>query len=285
MEKTRIAGLNVWLDCSTHFSERLPAYRAGDAGDPDLIVRSELSKHLEQIDGTVLAETAHNRVIRTADGRLCVCSLSGSDKRVAAASFYRDGYTAADILIADCGSEKYLRELEYQKTYYAFSNRVLAAGGVILHGSAVYVDGEAVIFSAPSGTGKSTHSALWQKYSAEPVMVINDDRPVIRFHDGKPWVYGAPWSGKSDVNANLSAPLRAIVVLRQAKECASEQLDTAEKLFHLTGETSRPFYDKQLGLASLDAVEKLALSVPMYRLCCDISKNAVNVCRKAVFGD
>ena len=79
MEKTRIAGLNVWLDCSTHFSERLPAYRAGDAGGPDLIVRSELSKHLEQIDGTVLAETAHNRVIRTADGRLCAFANEPSD--------------------------------------------------------------------------------------------------------------------------------------------------------------------------------------------------------------
>ncbi len=87
-----------------------------------------------------------------------------------------------------------------------------------LHSSAVVVDGYAYLFSADSGTGKSTHTGLWLEHFKEKAFIINDDKPVLRLENGQWFVYGTPWSGKTDLNINVKAKLGAIVFLERAKE-------------------------------------------------------------------
>ena len=80
------------------------------------------------------------------------------------------------------------------------------------------MDGQAYLFSADSGVGKSTHSRLWQQvFGDQRVTIINDDKPALRLRDGVWYVYGTPWSGKYGLNHNLCYPLAGICFLERSK--------------------------------------------------------------------
>ena len=91
-----------------------------------------------------------------------------------------------------------------------FCNAVLDGfDGFFFHSSCLELDGEGYVFSAVSGTGKSTHTALWRRHFGNRVTMINDDKPVIRKCDGKFYAYGTPWMGKADIGTNTKAPVKA----------------------------------------------------------------------------
>lgn len=175
-----------------------------------------------------------------------------------------------------------LTDFEYMYSGEAFANRMAYTGGLVMHGSAIAYDGRGIIFSAPSGTGKSTHAGLWKALYGDRVMHINDDKPAIRFKKGEPYVYGTPWSGKTDINNNVSAPLKAIVFLKQAPENRLSPISVAEAMTHIHRETVRPFYDEALGIKVLDTTERLIQSVPCFLLDCTISDEAVKLVKNAM---
>ena len=95
---------------------------------------------------------------------------------------------------------------------------IIDKGGFFLHCSCLKYKDEAIIFTAPSGTGKSTHARLRREAFGDRVWMINDEKPLIRVQDGKAMVYGSPWDGKHHLSRNASAPLRAILWLSQSAE-------------------------------------------------------------------
>ena len=99
----------------------------------------------------------------------------------------------------------------------AFSQAVLLHGGISIHSSVVALGGQAYLFLGSSGTGKSTHSAMWI-YSFDGCELVNDDNPVLRLEDGRVVVYGSPWSGKTPCYRDVRFPVGGLVRLRQAKE-------------------------------------------------------------------
>ena len=99
----------------------------------------------------------------------------------------------------------------------AYSQRVLHHDGFSIHASTVVKDGKGFLFLGKSGTGKSTHSRLWKEVWKE-VELLNDDNPIVRRIDGRWWVYGSPWSGKTPCYKQERAPLQGMVRLRQAPE-------------------------------------------------------------------
>lgn len=155
---------------------------------------------------------------------------------------------------------------------YALSN----CDGLIFHSSAVMVDGEAYLFTAPSGTGKSTHTRLWREMLGDKAVMINDDKPIIRYIDGDFYVYGTPWNGKHRLDTNCRAKIKAICKIYQAKENRIEKCETSEMLLTVLNQTIRPDnieqMDKLLGL-----VEKLLNNIKLYKLGCDISLEAAQL--------
>lgn len=151
---------------------------------------------------------------------------------------------------------------------------ILKHDGLVLHSSCIKYKNAGIAFSAPSGTGKSTHTGLWKKYFPDDVTILNDDSPAIRFDEMGPGIYGTPWSGKTDINANEAAPLEAIVVLEQSSVNNIVKLSTDEALFRILQEVTRPVFPDFMDL-TISAVEKLLLQTPVYRLKCDISEEAV----------
>ena len=107
-----------------------------------------------------------------------------------------------------------LEECEYIFVGLEFYRKLLLQGGMMIHASAVEVDGRVYLFSANSGTGKSTHTKQWQKYfGAERALIINDDKPAVR-KEADGWVvYGTPFSGKTDEQLNRKGKLQGICML------------------------------------------------------------------------
>ena len=155
---------------------------------------------------------------------------------------------------------------------YALEN----ANGIIFHCSAVMVDNEAYLFTAPSGTGKSTHARLWRELLGDKAVMINDDKPIIRKIDNEFYVYGTPWKGKHDLGTNQRAKIKAICKIYQAKENKIERIDAGEMILTILNQTVRPTeenkFDKLLSL-----LDELLKSVNIYSLGCNISEQAAQL--------
>ncbi|MDO4563084.1 MAG: hypothetical protein Q4C12_04550 [Clostridia bacterium] len=174
-------------------------------------------------------------------------------------------------------------ECEYIWSGAQFYSELLNYNGFILHASAVVLDGAAYLFSAPSGTGKSTHTAIWQKYFGEDrARILNDDKPAIRFINGRFYAYGTPWSGKTDKNINEKAELKAIGVLSRANENSVALLETKAALYAILNQTLRPAGNSLPRL--LELLEKLMETVPVYSVLCNMEPDAARVAYEGMSG-
>jgi len=176
-------------------------------------------------------------------------------------------------------------ECEYIFTGADFCRHLLDHDGLVLHASALAYEGRAFLFSAPCGTGKSTHARLWQEYfGTDKVLIINDDKPALRCVDSAFYVYGTPWSGKSDQNLNVKVPLQAICFLEQSSNNWIEKSDSKTSLKLMLSQTLRP-YDINLMENLLSLVDKLIRHVPIYKMGCNTGPEAVEMAYQAMLSD
>ncbi len=165
-------------------------------------------------------------------------------------------------------------DCEYMWTGEQFCHMLLNFDGFMLHASAVVYEGKAYLFSAPSGTGKSTHTTLWREVFGESAYIINDDKPVLRIKDGNVVVYGTPWSGKTDQNRNVGVPLQGICFIERAKENHIEQIGVGDALYRILNQTIRPKSPTAMGKL-LSVLDRVLNNARVYKMGCDISHNAV----------
>ena len=165
---------------------------------------------------------------------------------------------------------------------FAFCQTVRNA--MLLHSASVSYKGNAVLFSAPSETGKSTHTGLWKKYYSDDVSLFNDDTPVIRKTDDSFVAYGTPWSGKTEINLNIKAPLRGIVFLKQAPENTIRRLSPIEAAINLLNQTRKPAFETLMD-KHMDFINDLISNTPIYELGCTISREAVDLVKDTIFGE
>ena len=111
---------------------------------------------------------------------------------------------------------------------------------VFFHSAALALDGEGYLFTALSGTGKSTHTRNWRRLFGDRVTMINDDKPIIRKYNGRFIVCGTPWMGKSDIGCNMTAPIKAVYVLKRGEENSAEKISPGEVLKELFEATLLP---------------------------------------------
>ena len=147
----------------------------------------------------------------------------------------------------------------------------------LIHGSAISVDGFGYLFTAPSGTGKSTHTALWRKAFGERADMINDDKPLIRIDPtGKAIIYGTPWDGKHRLSKNISVPLKSICILERDAQNSIRQIDSKDAFPELLRQIYRP-RDPQNLIKTMTIVEKLVKVVQLYRLYCNMESDAATM--------
>ena len=132
------------------------------------------------------------------------------------------------IAVAMHWDDPYIGQMLSAMLRIVFSQALLREDGIGIHASAISYEGEAYLFLGKSGTGKSTHAALWIA-NIPGCQLINDDNPAIRVIPGQgTFVYGTPWSGKTPCYRNVRYPLAAITRLQQAPHNSYRQLTDIE---------------------------------------------------------
>lgn len=156
-----------------------------------------------------------------------------------------------------------------------FRNRILIHNGLVVHSSAILYKNECIMFSAPSGTGKSTQARLWGKY--KDAVVINDDHPAVMLIEKKPIVYGTPWAGGNRKFMNVNAPLKAVVILKQSPQNSVQRLQSHEIISSFLPRCFLPYYDNQFIKKAMDLFEMMFIKTPVYLLHCRPDKEAVDI--------
>ena len=183
--------------------------------------------------------------------------------------------------LGDCPD---LEECECRAVHKKVCRFLIQKDVIGFHASVFEYKGKAVLITAPSGTGKSTHSRLWLKRFGDQVTVINADKPFIAFKEDKAmYAYGSPWCGKEWRQTNTCAPLVAIVVIHQASENTLVPLDKSDAYSKLIKQAYIP-KEFLLLLKATDLVNRMC-QLPVYSLGCTISQEAVTLVHDAVFGD
>lgn len=173
-------------------------------------------------------------------------------------------------------------DCEYMATGSSFYRQLLRFQGMLLHASAVVLEGRAYLFTAPSGTGKSTHTALWLQ-SFPDAVILNDDKPAIRLEEGAFYAYGTPWSGKLDCSRNLRAPLAGICVLCRGEENRIVPHTGTAALRDILEQTARPRDAELIGML-LKLLDRLVTQVPVWRLECNTDPSAAVLSYTAMSG-
>lgn len=152
--------------------------------------------------------------------------------------------------------------------------------GLILHASLVSWSGKGILFSAPSGTGKSTQAALWEAHMGS--RTLNGDRGAIRCQYGHWQAYGLPFAGTSGIYRNESVPVSAIVLLRQGPENRIDRVAPMEAFKRLLPECSARRWDSGFMDRLIVLLADLVQSIPVYQLECRPDLDAVRLLRDTI---
>lgn len=166
---------------------------------------------------------------------------------------------------------------EYTGIGSEFYKKLLSYEGMMLHASAVAVDGQAYLFSAPSGTGKSTHTEMWQRlFGKERAVIINDDKPAIRKTDGAYYAFGTPFSGKNDISINAGYPVKGICFIQRGNENRIRRLDIKSAVAPFFNQTIRPADESLMDLLC-ERADDILKCVDFYALDCTADTEAAEI--------
>lgn len=183
-----------------------------------------------------------------------------------------------------CGSQTEC-EAEILCIYRAIAEKLPLYNRFVMHGAAISFEDKAYIFTAASGTGKSTHIRLWRKAFGNPVGIINGDKPVIEIKDdGTSLVYGTPWAGKERWARNVCFPLGGVCVLHRAEKNSIKKLSASEALLPIMHQIYLPKAEHSAQL-QLELADKFLQSAPFWSLFCNIGFEAVRVSFEAMTGN
>lgn len=165
---------------------------------------------------------------------------------------------------------------------FCFLITTACKGTVLTHASSVIYEGRAYLFLGKSGTGKSTHSRMWQE-ALENIVLMNDDHPVIRLdQDGNPVAYGSPWSGKTPCYKNMSAPLGGIIRIVRAPYNRPRRLSPIEAYASIMTSCSGMTWDKELADGRDRTMQGIISRTPCWAMECLPDQDAARVCSESV---
>lgn len=167
--------------------------------------------------------------------------------------------------------------------YRSICRQIPMMNRFLLHASILECNGKAYAFLGRSGTGKSTHTKLWLRF-VDNTRVLNGDKPILEYCDGKFYAHGTPWQGKENWGYKGKAELCGLCFLEQAKVNEIAKLPVGETSSRVFTQVLLP-QDEENVVATLDLLDKLVAEVPAYLLKCDISEEAVKCSFEKLTGE
>lgn len=168
--------------------------------------------------------------------------------------------------------------------YRAISGKLTAFSAFVMHGAVLELDGEAYVFAAKSGVGKTTHTKLWIEYFRGRASYINGDKPVMRWRDGNLYAYGTPWMGKENYGRPGCAPVKAVCFLERAQKNRIRRADDREIVDRLFHQVLLPRTAGDLD-AFMEMMDCMVRRLPFYVLECNISREAVETAYETMRAD
>jgi len=163
------------------------------------------------------------------------------------------------------------------------AQELLSRDTLLLHGSTVAVDGAAYLFTAPCGTGKSTHTRFWRGTFGNRAVMVNDDKTFLQITDSGVFAYGSPWSGKHGLDTNICIPLAGICFLSRGAEDVIQRGKPEDCLGELLHQSFLP--EEPQGRAKAMALGKtLSQRVPLWEMQCTKDPAAALVSYEAMSG-
>lgn len=178
-------------------------------------------------------------------------------------------------------SDRYLETIAVQRKIV---EELFSHDTLLFHGSVVAVDGQAYLFTARSGTGKSTHTRLWRKVFGSRAVMVNDDKPLLSITAEGILVYGTPWNGKHHLGENICVPLKAICLLERGEENRIREIASKGAIPMLVQQSSRPRNPRLTG-KYLELLDAIARQTTFYRLECNMESSAAHLAYEVMSGE
>ncbi len=173
--------------------------------------------------------------------------------------------------------------LETLAVYRRIADNMVEYDTILFHGSVIAVEGIGYLFTAKSGTGKSTHTRLWREYFGERAVMVNDDKPLINITKKYAVVYGTPWDGKHRLSSNISVPLKAVGILERSEENYIEEISAKQAYDMLVQQAHKPREPQKL-MKTLYLIERLSEKVKLYQLGCNMNISAAKTAYNTMKG-
>lgn len=167
--------------------------------------------------------------------------------------------------------------LETIAVYRKICKCLLEKDILLFHGSVISVDGIGYLFTAKSGTGKSTHTKYWREYFKDRAVMINDDKPLLEIKENKAYAYGTPWDGKHRLSTNTCVPLKAICILQRGDTNTISKIDKKDAYTMLLQQVNRPIGDVSAMNKTFELIDALSNCVEFYSLHCTMDITAAKV--------
>lgn len=153
-------------------------------------------------------------------------------------------------------------------------------GLLVLHSASIRYQDKAYLFSGPSGMGKSTHCGLWTAAYGTPI--LNGDLNLLALREGKPFCYGLPWCGTSNIASPETLPLGGITFLSRSEENRVVPLTEEESILNLVQRTINPTWTETQLLFNISLASSLQKSTSVYRLFCTKNPESARVMKAAI---
>lgn len=256
----------------------LPAFLVRD-GAPDVTVEIYCDPDTE-IPAPMLYQDEYCRVYTEKDRVWLENSAFGTMKTWAYSILH---YDQGNVLRLQILSPTSTFKMDHVISGMMLESLLLTRERAILHTSVIAVDGQAILFTAPSGTGKSTQAELWRRHrNAE---VLNGDRALLRLEKDATFACGLPFAGTSGICKNFTLPIRAVVVLEQAKKNQAERMQPTAAVRALLSQISLQKWNRQDIRLAMDITERLIERLPIYHLACLPDETAVDCLEKTLKGE
>jgi len=262
MRKYLISGIRIAIQYQLdhYFNQSIEAYEIFDDHPVDYTIESFLCDHIDLPEG-------HKKSIRNPhvinDENHRILYAVDKQEQVKSLVVHDHDFKNSKIYINTKATSS-LAETEYVLIGVIFMEIALKEGFMAIHASAILYKDQAILFSAPSQTGKSTHANLWKEMFPQ-VSYLNDDKPLLKVVHDQVMVYGTPIAGQKAINTNQYAPLKSIVFISQGKTNTMTKLTKDSALPLLMKNILRPSSEKNWDMV-LKILEFVMDKIPIYTL-------------------
>ncbi|MBE5864815.1 MAG: PqqD family protein [Lachnospiraceae bacterium] len=271
-----IAGLTTKLiGPEEAFSHQFDAFCTSSCAEINQTIRIHIGEPGIKPNGTVLLRNEELVVMEQPEHYILLFPAS---PKIIEASLSKNGKFAEIYCMppyTDLFREELFHAIRLVWLYLAQKNSMMA-----IHSASILYQGKAWLFSGPSGTGKSTHTTLWNKHWGAPI--LNGDLNLLSLENGQPVIHGIPWCGTSGISDSKTYPLGGIVLLKKAPTDYVEKLPDDHRTLSVMNRFISPLWTKDMLRQNLNFATTLSEKILICRLNCTKEKSAAETMKSYI---